>query len=377
MIDYLIIARTGRALAASAKRAGYKVSVADYFADEDTQLYSESTHPLQYHCDGFDEKSLLNLIEDILSSNPNTKLVVGSGFESNPELLDSVAKLIPVLGNSKETIVALKYPESFFKILDNNSIRHPDVLFSKPTDFKRYLIKKVGGIGGGHVNWSGQIDSNSKSGCYFQEYVSGVVSSVVFLANGKQTKIVGFNQQLQSKDFIDMPFLYLGAMSTNDVSDEHTQCIQKIINKITKETNLKGLCGLDYIVNESAEIVVLEVNPRPPATFELHETEQDFLFDAHLACFNGVLIDYKNTRGKDDKLKGCAIFYTNNEIKISDKIGWPLWVKDRPLSGSVIPVKFPVCTVHAEENSLDKLKLLLSNRLKEIKSIIVAMQNAA
>jgi len=52
-------------------------------------------------------------------------------------------------------------------------------------------------------------------------------------------------------------------------------------------------------------------------------------------------------------------------------------VKDRPSSESVIALKFPVCTVHAEENSMDKLKSVLFNRLKEIESIIVAMQNAA
>jgi len=376
MIDYLIVACSGRALAASAKRAGYKVSVADYFTDEDTLSYSESVYQLQYHCDGFDKKSLLNRIEEVLRCSSNTKLVIGSGFESNPDLLHSLVELIPVLGNSKETIVALKDPFKFFKMLDKNFIPYPDVSFSRPIDSKKYLIKKIAGIGGAHVNWCDKVNSGNAKDTYFQKFISGVVSSVVFLADGEKTDIVGFNRQLQSNEFADMPFLYLGAMSNNEISELHEQCIQKIIDKITNATGLKGLCGLDYIVNESGEVVVLEVNPRPPATFELHETTAS-LFDAHLACFNGVLTDYKSSSDKTNKFQGYVIFYADNEMKINNQIDWPLWVKDRPSADSVIPLKFPVCTVHAEENSMDKLKSVLFNRLKEIKSIIVEMQNAA
>jgi uncharacterized protein len=376
MIDYLIIARSGRALAASAKRAGYKVSVADYFADEDTRSCSESVHQLQYHCDGFTKETLLRHIEEIVSSNPNVKLVTGSGFESTPNLLNTLHEVIPVLSSSRESIVALKDPVSFFKMLDKNSIGHPEVLFSKPITSKKYLIKRIGGIGGGHVNWSNQVELYDDSSSYYQEFVPGKVLSVVFLADGLQAGIVGFNQQLLSEQFEEMPFLYQGAITINEHSERHKENIQKIINKVTNETKLRGLCGLDYIVDEFDNIFVLEVNPRPPATFELHEGKQS-LFDAHLSCFDGSPIDYKRWVYKNEKNSGYAIIYTNKELKISDNIDWPLWVKDRPSPGSVIPVKFPICTVHAEECSIDKLKDVLSNRLKQIKLNIVDMQNAA
>jgi uncharacterized protein len=376
VVDYLIIARSGRALAASAKRAGYKVSVADYFADEDTRSFSESVCRLQYHCDGFVAEELLIHIQDVITSNPKLKLVIGSGFESTPELLDSLAELAPVFANSRESIIALKEPVSFFEMLDRNSIQHPDVLFSKPIDSKDYLIKRIAGIGGGHVNWCDQVDSEQGSTCYFQKFIHGIASSVVFLANGLQTSIVGFNQQLQSSEFADMPFLYQGAVTTDNEAFENRDVIERIINKITEETGLKGLCGLDYIIDECGQIIVLEVNPRPPATFELHEVEHS-LFDAHLACFDGLLI---NDERKDDnakKIRSYAIFYAKNELRINDKINWPLWVKDRPSFGTKIPLKFPVCTVHAQENSIDKVKSLLFNRLKKIESIFAAMQNAA
>jgi uncharacterized protein len=375
MVDYLIISRSGRALAASAKRAGYKVSVADYFADEDSKFFSESVRQLQYHCDGFEVESLISHVQTVISLSPNVKLVAGSGFENCPALIENLSKLAPVLTNSKDTVLHLKEPMSFCEILDKGKIKHPDTSYSRPVGSKKYLVKKVAGIGGGHVCWFDEMSISDES-FYYQEYIKGTVSSVVFLADGIQSSIVGFNQQLQTDQFVDMPFLYLGAMTNNDISEQHTFIIQQIINTITAESGLKGLCGLDYIVDESGEIIVLEVNPRPPATFELHETKQS-LFDAHISCFDGLLADNNDLNNMEKKYKGYAIFYANHEIKISDKIVWPLWIKDRPSSKSIIPMKFPVCTVHAEENSMDKLRSVLSNRLEEIESIIVAMQNAA
>lgn len=378
MIDYLIVARSARALAASAKRAGYKVSVADCFADEDTQSLSESVHQLQCDGDGFAIEPLFIHIKDVISRYPNAKLVIGSGFESSPDLLDTLAELVPVLGSNKESIVALKDPVNFFEMLDRNSIQHPETSFLRPITSKKYLIKRVGGIGGGHVNWCDQVNSEDEASCYFQEFIFGVVSSVVFLANGSRANIVGFNQQLQSEEFAEMPFLYQGAISLHLDNVEKREVIEGIINKITEETGLKGLCGLDYIIDQAGEIIVLEVNPRPPATFELHEVQQS-LFAAHIACFNGKLpacnSHYDDKSGQ--ALRGYAILYAKENMLISDKVAWPNWVKDKPGFGTVVPAKSPVCTVHAKDISLDKVKTILFNRLEKIESIIIAMQNAA
>ncbi|MCZ6805233.1 MAG: ATP-grasp domain-containing protein [Proteobacteria bacterium] len=378
MTDFLIIARSGRALAASAKRAGYCVHVIDCFADEDTRSLSESVRQLQYHCDGFAEEQLLEYARDIISRHANITVVVGSGFEANPDLFDKLSELAPVISNRKNTVVSLKEPASFCEILSKAAIRHPGISLLRPIDSNKWLIKKVAGIGGEHVQRLDQVSSDSESDFYYQEYISGVTSSVVFLANGSHANIVGFNQQLQTDQFSDMPFLYQGAVSVNVTTDQHKHVIEELINKITDKTRLTGLCGLDYIIDEKDEIVVLEINPRPPSTFELHESEQS-LFDAHLACFDGRLLDYTcHSEGdNNEKSRGYAILYAKENLQICDNIDWPLWVKDRPSSGRVIPVKFPVCSVHGRENSIDKLKAVLFNRLDQIESFIVSMQNAA
>jgi uncharacterized protein len=374
MTDVLIIARSGRALAASAKRAGYDVHVMDCFIDEDTSSLSESVHQLQYQCDGFAAEPVLAQTREIVSNYPEIKIVVGSGFEVNPELLDALSKLAPVVSNSKSTIVSLKDPISLREILDRNSIRSPEVSLTQPVDSNKWLVKKIAGIGGAHVQWLAQEFTVIAADCYYQKYVPGIVSSVVFLAKGTHAEIVGLNQQSQSAQFTDMPFLFQGAVSLNVIDEQHKQRIEDIINKITKQTGLIGLCGIDYIIDAAGEIVVLEVNPRPPSTFELHE-HGFALFDAHLACFGEREIDCRLNEG--NQCRGYAIYYANQEIQISNKIVWPDWVKDRPSFGSTIAEKFPVCTVHAEDVSTEKVKSVLEKQLDYIETIITSEQHAA
>jgi len=374
MTDFLIVARSGRALAASAKHAGHRVHVMDCFADEDTKTLSSSTYQLRYHCEGFDKTALIEQVKELVLCCPKVVLVVGTGFERTPELLDSLAEIIPVISNDKNTIHDLKDPVALYDMLRCASINAPEVSLTRPIDSGAWLLKEIAGIGGGHVKWLSRINSNIGSDCYYQKYIPGVVSSAVFLAMETHAILVGINEQLQSEQFNEMPFLYKGVVSLNSVDEQHRKNVIEIINKITKQTGLIGLCGIDFIVIESGEIVVLEVNPRPPSSFEFHEQELN-LFDAHLACFEGREINYRH---KDtNKSRGYAIYYANKEININNKIDWPDWVKDIPSVGSTITKQFPVCTVHAEEDSADKVKAVLEKKLNNIKTIIMTQQHAA
>lgn len=369
MNEIIIISISSRALAESASRAGYNVNTIDCFADSDTQSVANIVHQVTYKEDGFIERELISKTQQILASLPSARIILGSGFESSPELIDKLKLLAPTFSNTKETITKVKHPFILSRLLEKNKIANPATQLDKPNTSKGFLIKKSGGQGGTHINYLEKLNSNITDDHYYQEFVAGDVFSVLFLADGKQAQVVGFNHQLKSDDFVELPFLYKGAIKLNRNNINNGEIIENIVNIIASECNLKGLCGLDYIVKENGEIVVLEVNPRPPATFELHETKQS-LFDFHLAAFDGELQDVESEDVEDIRYDAHAILYAKEKLIINDSFAWPKWTKDRPQAGSNIQIKCPVCTVHASENSIDKTKSLLFNRLSQIETML-------
>lgn len=369
MNEFIIISSSARALAESASRAGHDIYVIDCFTDNDTKSVSKITHQIKYNEDGFIESELLSKVQEILAMSTTAKIVLGSGFESNPGLVDRLKALAPTYSNTKDTISALKNPLTLSKLLERNGITHPHTQINKPEILKGYLVKKIAGHGGTHINWLEKSNNDIGAEYYYQEFISGDVFSVLFLANGNEAKLIGFNQQLKSEDYVDRPFLYKGAIKLNKILIYNIEVIESIINKITIEADLRGLCGLDYVINEAGEVVVIEVNPRPPATFELHEGKIS-LFNAHLAALSGDLLEIDEQDERSTSLYGYAIVYAKENLVIREKIEWPEWVKDKPQDNSKIKAKFPVCTVHAKENSLDKVKAMLFNRLLEIETRI-------
>ncbi len=369
MIEIIIISTSARALAESASRAGYNVNVIDCFVDNDTKSVCNIIHQVTYREDGFVECELISRTQETLASIPSARIILGTGFESEPELIDKLSLLAPTFSNTKETVSGIKDPFVLSKLLERHEIAHPATQYDKPNTLKSFLIKKTAGQGGAHVKCIKTSNSTITDAHYYQEFVAGDVLSALFLANGKEAKVLGFNQQLKSDDFEELPFLYKGAIKLNKKNINNREVIENIINIITKESGLKGLCGLDYIMKENGEVVVLEVNPRPPATFELHETQQS-LFDLHLAAFDGKLSDIDDQEAVNMRHDAYTILYAKENLIISDGFEWPEWSKDRPHAGSKIQVKFPVCTVHASENSIDKTKALLFNRLSQIETML-------
>ncbi|MGH6944526.1 MAG: ATP-grasp domain-containing protein, partial [Geminicoccaceae bacterium] len=146
----LIVALSGRALAASARRAGYAPIVLDAFDDLDTRACALASERVPTG-DGwsFDEEALLEAAERL--APPPVPLVWGSGFERAPGLLERLGRGRPLLGNDAGTVRRIKEPFGFAARLADLEIAHPEVRRTPPPDPKRWLIKRVGGAGGSHV----------------------------------------------------------------------------------------------------------------------------------------------------------------------------------------------------------------------------------
>jgi len=348
----LVVALSGRALACAAHKLGIPVYVLDLFNDTDTQACAIASQRVASKDSVFDPEALLAAAQALCPEN--TPLVYGAGFESNPQLLAQLAEGRELLGNAPALIEQLKDPSYFFPLLKSLKISHPETRLSQPEFNEEWLIKQIGGAGGQHVQTLQEHQANSSAGAmYYQKRLAGNPHSMVFLANGEQAYIIGYNEQWHDEAFsftTQTPFLYKGAMSVADMPLQ--EGLQKAVNAIVAATGLRGLCSMDMMLNASG-FHILEINPRPTASFELHQLQGN-LFYWHLQACHGVLPE---TLPHPKNQRAHSILYAGNDVEIPDNLQWPAWTADHPAPHRQIRAGDPICTIFAQGGrSLQKVQ---------------------
>ncbi len=355
----VIVARSGRALAASANKAGYTVHVIDAFADADVNAVT--VQRCDYSDSGFNLAQLNALLSELQARYPLAIAIAGSGIEQQHLLLQSLASPVLHCVNTPATLAQFTNPFQFAALLEQLGIAAVPV-YKQPTNNQaRLLRKRIGGMGGEHVVEHAGHGINA-SDTYYQDYVPGSVYSAVFLADGKTQTTIGYNVLQQTSLISNKPFLLKGACST--VPNEQIQVyIQQCLDSIVRASQLTGLCGLDFIVDDKEKVHLLEINPRPPATLELHEGEQS-LVAAHVACFEQSPVSYTRC----EQHRGYVIIYATGAFTIDAKQQWPVWTRDQPRPGTRIEQGHPVCTIHAEAETTAAVEQLLDARKQALKS---------
>src|SRR5262249_36957406 len=145
--------------------------------------------------DGFDAESLLAAAERLApaASPPRCGLVYGSGLESQTDLLAQLAAGRRLFGNAPATVARTKNPRAFFALLQRLGLPYPAIANAPPPEPAGWLMKRIGGSGGGHV--APARTSGTIGGCYFQRKVAGRSVGASFLADGRRALLLGFSEQ--------------------------------------------------------------------------------------------------------------------------------------------------------------------------------------
>src|ERR1700733_14904518 len=99
----LIVSASARALAQSARRAGYAPLVVDFFADDDMREAAEACIRLKDGlARGFVLDPLTAACEQLASGRTIAGVVYGSGFEDRPALIQAMGERWRLLGNPSE-----------------------------------------------------------------------------------------------------------------------------------------------------------------------------------------------------------------------------------------------------------------------------------
>jgi len=337
----LIVAVTARALAQSARRAGFAPLVMDAFGDIDTRETAREIQVLEGDEGGLRHDRILEAARRWQPAG----LVYGGGIAKRAGLLRDLEGIAPLRGNRPETAALAGDGPGFFALLDRLGIPHPQTRKRAPATPSGWLVKEAGRDGGGHVRPAEALrGAHPPAGALYQRRVSGRAISLLFLADGRDIRVVGYNRGLPARGPVP-PFQYGGAVAKARPSAPARRTLEEAATKLTRELGLLGLNGLDAVVSRG-EAWVLELNPRPTATAELYDADfPDGILGAHLAACAGRLPPPPLPGGP---ARAAAVVYAAHRVAVPDSGPWPHWVADRPVAGTVLERGQPVCTVHAQ-----------------------------
>ena len=358
----LIAAASGRALAAGARRAGYIPLVVDGFGDEDT-LADAGRHIRVDFARPIDGERLISALQTLADGCDCAGIVCGSGFEDRIDLLGTIGKRWPLLGNPPDTIARAKDPLDFAATCRAANIPHPETSLVPPVDLTGWLIKRIGGAGGWHV---GSADkSEARNDIYFQRRVKGQAISAMLLGDGSSALVLGLSAQWTAPT-PRYPFRYGGAVRPAPLPTDVRQAMFDAVGRLVAVMPLVGLNSADFVVDGDA-IQLLEVNPRPGATFDLFEPEGASLFALHVdACRGNLPLSVPSHRGA----MAGAIVYAKRNIAAVPALNWPEWTADRPPAGTRIEIEQPVCSVFGRGETAIEAKQLVEQRSADMHALL-------
>jgi methenyltetrahydromethanopterin cyclohydrolase len=353
----LIVANSARMLAQLASNLGYCVWVIDCYADCDT-------HKLAKKCIRVNSLALDQVKKAfaILKTDfKMTHVVYGSGLERFKDSLAFLQQNLTVIGNTLDVFLSVQNKLCFFSRLSDLQIPYPEVSFQPPVEDGNWLTKPMHGEGGvGIEKYKG--DADKLTSCFWQRYREGISMSVLFVADGIDSQLLGFHKQLSTR--IDKnEFIFSGIISQPDICDNIRLTLNLWVARLVKEFILKGVNSLDFIVS-GKQCYALEVNPRPSASMQLYT--EDLLL-AHINSFlpgkSEVVID-------SIAYRAYKIIYAKTDCFIKESIHWPEWIVDIPCAGSNIHIGMPICSIIASGTNEQQVEEILLIREKKLSKLL-------
>lgn len=344
----LIVAQSGRMLAQSAAREGYLVRVADCYGDLDTLQVADRYLKLPVANKANQHLWLQAIV--CLSDDQPCSLIFGTGIERLYPLLSELPNHILYAGSSYTSIEQLSSPTKWIALLDRLALPYPSTRFTKAQPFTgNWLAKTAAAWGGSHITDADSIKKHTD--VYFQQKIDGISASVLFLVSGNAFHILLINQQ-----FIVNPALNnftLQAISNSLLlDDKQQQTINNALQKLSRHLDLAGLMSLDFMINSSGEIFLLEINPRPTASCQLLPRDLPII-SWQLMSSAGQLPEIPTELASRKQLLWFC--FAPHKITIPADFVWPDYCFDRPAANSLIESGEILCSLLLEHTAQDPL----------------------
>ncbi|MFM8984784.1 MAG: ATP-grasp domain-containing protein [Planctomycetia bacterium] len=357
----VVIGASCRAFAASAAAAGWRVHAADLFGDLDLDAVTAASVRVRDMPGGYPAA----LVDAVRSFPPAPVCYVGA-VENHPEVIRAIAADRRLLGSPPEALAAVRDPWSLRELVRTVGLDFPDLRRSPdglPTDGS-YLRKPLAGAGGrGIVPWDSAADAAAVA-CHWQRRVVGEAWSAAYVTSAGGGRLIGASLQLTGRPWCHArPFAYCGsvdvplAMVPGRLRDRLAALAPALAG-----CGLRGVVGVDFLVDAAGTPWVVEVNPRPTASMELLERASgESIAAAHVSACGGRPPSAGATPGSAGLRQAKAVIYAPRQLRVDEAavtrlLGLrTLWsaAADRPAIADIprpegcIPAGGPICTVFA------------------------------
>jgi predicted ATP-grasp superfamily ATP-dependent carboligase len=377
----MILGASTRAAAQSAVRAGFQPVCADHFADEDLFEVAEVL-PLSDYPHGLLASAAH---EPTNAAGAVTPWMYTGALENHPGLLRKLAAQRPLYGNPADVVARVRDPFAVVGVLTEAGL---PALAVRPADRPpprdgRWVIKPRRSAGGRGIFLWDESSSDPASPprhepVYFQQRAEGTPHSALYLATSGGTVLVGVARQLIGESRLSArPFAYCGSLGPLEVAEPLWQEMAECGRVIGGAFGLRGLFGVDFLLDEAGRAWLTEVNPRYTASVEVFETALGLsLLTDHVRAAAQFANENRSCQLADDlqarletarrssggRMCGKAIVYAPFTLRapsLADLSRTPAWsatrarLADRPSPGTLVPAGAPFCTVLIETGLIE------------------------
>jgi len=362
-------------LTASARKAGYQVYAVDFFGDQDLKRVCRKSRSIVKQKPGrtcgrlsrdFKPKALLRLTKGLLRKSDVDFVLLSSGLDDFPEVLFELNDMVPILGNSPDTIKGVRDKTKFFKELKRLQIPHPETTVAENFEEARkkskdigypVVVKPLATVGGASIrrvqDTQGLKRLSRRTRLFhgkvlIQEHMYGRPASVSLISSRRGTTVLTVNEQLLGIRELGQkePYGYCGNVVPLIADKSVISECKDMAEKIASHFGLVGSNGLDLVISEEGLLYAIEVNPRFQGTLECVERVLGMnIVKAHVkACTEGGLPTIIK------KPTACCvrlILFASRRSIVPD-LSTFVEVKDIPLPEVVIEKGEPICSLVVE-----------------------------
>ena len=362
-------------LAQSARRGGFRPLALDLFGDLDTRQAAHWVSIANMRGNDIDPQRLEAALTRLATLPGVLGWVAGGGLEDRLDVMGRCGRAMRMIGNGPAVVAACKEPAAFFCMLTRFGIEHPETRLDPPATSSGWLSKRVGGTGGWHVRRL-QADTQesaqqSQQSRYYQREAPGLAMSVLFLSNGSDISIVGFNRLL-FEAVGDRPFVFHGAVGPVALPNQAAEEVRRIVARIASHIGLVGLNSMDFMLTGRG-VSVLEVNARPSATLELHDDRVvGGLMKAHVAACNRRMLPHEEP-ARMMPIRGLRVVYSSRSLLAGSRDRLRLqdlrWCHDIGRAGTLTGPGEPLCSVSASADGEHAVVAQLAQRARDVQRL--------